>query len=160
MVSLLFVLFLAILVFSIVQFLKKLNEYNCDEGPAGFYCVMIIIFGCLTAVFFSWTFSLINTVATASTIERKITMYQEENASIEESIDTIVKGYMDFETNTYSQLKAKDSISLVSLVPELKADTLVQKQIEVYLSNNAKIKELKEEQINLSKAKWKLYFGR
>ena len=67
---------------------------------------------------------------------------------------------MDFETNTYSQLKAKDSISLVSLVPELKADTLVQKQIEVYLSNNAKIKELKEEQINLSKAKWKLYFGR
>ena len=160
MVSLFFILFLAILVFSIVQFIKYLKEYDCDEGPAGFYLVMIIVFGILTAIFFIWTFSLINTVVTGSTIERKIAMYEEENASIEESIDVTVRNYMDFEASTYGELKDKDAINLVSLFPELKSDSLVQKQIEVYLANNAKIKELKEDEIDLSKAKWKLYFGR
>ena len=67
---------------------------------------------------------------------------------------------MDFEASTYGELKDKDAINLVSLFPELKSDSLVQKQIEVYLANNAKIKELKEDEIDLSKAKWKLYFGR
>ena len=160
MVSLFFILFLAILVFSIVQFIKYLKEYDYDEGPAGFYLVMIIVFGILTAIFFIWTFSLINTVVTGSTIERKIAMYEEENASIEESIDVTVRNYMDFEASTYGELKDKDAINLVSLFPELKSDSLVQKQIEVYLANNAKIKELKEDEIDLSKAKWKLYFGR
>ena len=157
MVSLFFVLFLAILVFSIVQFKKNRKG---DNGLAEFYLIMIIVFGFLTAIFFIWTFSLINTVGTGSTIERKIVMYEEENASIEESIDVTVRNYMDFEASTYGELKDKDAINLVSLFPELKSDSLVQKQIEVYLSNNAKIKELKEDEIDLSKAKWKLYFGR
>ena len=87
-------------------------------------------------------------------------MYEEENASIEESIDVTVRNYMDFEASTYGELKDKDAINLVSLFPELKSDSLVQKQIEVYLANNAKIKELKEDEIDLSKAKWNLYFGR
>ena len=160
MVSLFFILFLTILVFSIVQFIKYLKEYVWYEGPAGFYLAMIIVFGILTAIFFIWTFSLINTVGTGSTIERKIAMYEEENASIEESIDVTVRNYMDFEASTYGELKDKDAINLVSLFPELKSDSLVQKQIEVYLANNAKIKELKEDEIDLSKAKWKLYFGR
>ena len=87
-------------------------------------------------------------------------MYEEENASIEESIDVTVRSYMDFEASTYGELKDKDAINLVSLFPELKSDTLVQKQIEVYVANNDKIKQLKEEKIDLSKSKWKLYFGR
>ena len=82
------------------------------------------------------------------------------NASIEESINVTVKSYMDFEASTYGELKDKDAINLVSLFPELKSDTLVQKQIEVYIANNDKIKELKEEKIELTKSKWLLYFGK
>lgn len=159
MVSLFFILFLAVLIFSIVRFVKLLEKYDCDKGPAGFYLVMIVIFGILSVVFFIWTFSLVNTVATGSTIDRKIAMYEEENTSIEESIDITVRGYMDFEARTYGELKDKDAINLVSLFPELKSDTLVQQQVEIYVSNNKEIKYLKEEKINLSKAKWKLYFG-
>ena len=57
------------------------------------------------------------------------------------------------------ELKGESSITLVSLYPELKADTLVTKQIEVYIDNNKKIKNLKEKKINLSVKKWWLYFG-
>jgi hypothetical protein len=38
-------------------------------------------------------------------------------------------------------------------------DTLVQKQIETYVYNNAKIKELREEQNYINVTKWWLYFG-
>lgn len=160
MVSLFFILFLGVFIFSIKRFVKRLEKYDYDEGPTGFYLIMSIIFGILTVIFFIWTFSLINTVGTGATIERKITMYEEENAAIEESIDVTVKSYMDFEASTYIELKDIDAINLVSLFPELKSDTLVQQQIGVYVANNQKIKELKEAQIDLSKAKWKLYFGR
>lgn len=161
MVSLFFILFLAVFVFFTVKLVKELEKgYNRVEDVVIFNIVMMVIFGIITVIFFIWTFVLINTVGTGSTIERKIAMYQEENSAIEESIDITVKSYMDFETSTYIELKDKDAINLVSLFPELKSDTLVQRQIDVYVTNNKKIKELKEAQIDLSKAKWKLYFGR
>ena len=37
---------------------------------------------------------------------------------------------------------------------------LVQKQIEVYTTNNQKIKEFKEQKIDIVKDKWWLYFGK
>ena len=67
---------------------------------------------------------------------------------------------MNYESDTYGNLKNESSITLVSLYPELKADTLVEKQIEIYTENNKKIKELKEKIINISNYKWLLYFGR
>ena len=162
MVSLFFILFLAVLIFFTVKLVKELKKGygNIDGEVATFYIVMMVFFGMLTIMFFIWSFSLINTVGTGATIDRKIAMYEEENSAIEESIDITVKSYMDFEASTYIELKDKDAINLVSLFPDLKSDTLVQQQIHVYVANNQKIKELKEAQIDLSKAKWKLYFGR
>ena len=88
-------------------------------------------------------------------------MYQEENKKIEQDIDRIVQEYLEHEQDTFSGLKPEDSsITLITLFPELKSDSLVQKQLEIYTKNNAQIKELKEEKINLSTTKWILYFGR
>ena len=36
----------------------------------------------------------------------------------------------------------------------------VQKQVKIYVANNAKIKDLREEKIELAKIRWILYFGR
>lgn len=165
MVSLFLVLFFAFFLFFTVKLLKVSKKKCCNGSDEEivtftFYIIMVIIFSILTIIFFIWTFSLINTVGTGATIDQKIAMYQEENFAIEESIDVTVKSYMDFEASTYIELKDKEVINLVSLFPELKSDTLIQQQIEVYVSNNKKIKELKEAKIDLSKAKWKLYFGR
>ena len=100
-------------------------------------------------------------VATASTIDDKITMYQEENARIEQDIDRIVEEYMKHEHDTFTDLKTEESsITLVALFPELKSNTLVQQQLEIYIANNAKIKILREEKIDIAKLKWLLYFGK
>lgn len=66
---------------------------------------------------------------------------------------------MEYESDTYEKFKSEDSITLVSLYPELKSDALVNTQIEIYTENNKKIKKLKEELIDLSAKKWILYFG-
>ena len=92
-------------------------------------------------------------------INSKIEMYSEENQNIENEMDVLVEQYMNYESDTYGELKGESSITLVSLYPELKADSLVEKQIEVYLVNNRKIKSLKEKLINISNYKWWLYFG-
>ena len=162
MISLFFILFLSVTVFLIVKIAKSTNGRSAYEELNEFYSFLTfltIIFGCVTIFFFIWCVRLIITVGTGHTLDKKINMYKAENATIEESIDATVKNYMSFEATTYAEFKDEDAINLISLFPELKSDTLVQQQIEVYVSNNQKIKELKEQQIDLSKAKFKLYFG-
>lgn len=89
----------------------------------------------------------------------KIKMYQEENSKIEMQIDELVKNYMEYEGKTLKDFKGESSITLVSLYPNLKSDELVKKQINVYVENNKKIKELKEYEIEMKIGKWLLYFG-
>lgn len=92
-------------------------------------------------------------------IDEKIAVYQEENAVIEEQISDTVANYMNYEQETFKEFKNESSIVLVSLFPELKSDTLVSKQIEIYTENNKKIKELKEQKLNYGPMLWWLCFG-
>lgn len=123
-----------------------------EDDIAGFFvtcfCVLFII-AILLGVF----------VSNGRTIDEKISMYQEENTKIEKQIDTLVSNYMNYESNTYEKFKSESSITLVSMYPELKSDKLVEEQISVYEENNKKIRELKEDKINLKVKKWWLYFG-
>ncbi len=89
----------------------------------------------------------------------KIEMYEKENTKIETQIGDLVKKYMEFESDTYKEFKNESSITLVNMYPELKSDELVQKQINIYLENNNKIKELKEQNIDFKIGKWLFYFG-
>lgn len=98
-------------------------------------------------------------VANLRVIDEKIAMYQEENTKIEQQIDAAVKSYQNYESHIITECAPESSITLVSLYPELQADTLVQKQIEVYIQNNKKIKDLKERDINGDVYRWWLYFG-
>lgn len=91
--------------------------------------------------------------------EDKIKLYQSENTKIEQQINDIVENYKDYEKTTLKELKGKDVTTLVTLYPELKTDTLVRKQIEIYQKNKQKIVKLKEERIVASVVRWWLYFG-
>ena len=93
-------------------------------------------------------------------IDKKIVLYEEENAKIEQQIADTVKQYQEYETGIFTEVSPEDSIALVALYPELKSDTLVQSQIEVYVENNKAIKELKSLAINASVYRWWLYFGK
>lgn len=98
-------------------------------------------------------------VMNLSTIDERIAMYQEENVKIEEQIENVVEQYQQYESDIFAEAKPNSSVELVALYPELKSDTLVQKQIEIYLENNKKIKSLREQQIAGSVDRWWLYFG-
>ena len=99
-------------------------------------------------------------VSNLDTVDARIEMYEAENDKIEAQIAEVVKQYQEYETEIYTNVSSDSAITLVSLYPELKADTLVQTQIGVYTENNKKVRELKEEQINGAVLKWWLYFGK
>lgn len=98
-------------------------------------------------------------VSNLKVIDQRIEMYQEENAKIEEQISEVVKQYQEYETGIFIEAAPESSITLISLYPDLKADTLVQNQIDVYVKNNETIKELKDKKITGSVKRWWLYFG-
>ena len=94
------------------------------------------------------------------TLDDKVAMYEQENAEIEQSVDVFVKDYYRHESDTYSSLTPENAVLFASAYPELQSNELATKQLEIYVENNNKIKELKEDQINLSRNRFWLYFGR
>lgn len=64
-------------------------------------------------------------------------------------MSVIIDDYINYESETFEKLKGEDSIALVTLFPELKSNELVNKQIEVYASNNAEIKNLNAKDCNI-----------
>lgn len=103
---------------------------------------------------------MIGSLVNCRIIDDKIKLYQKQNKDIEEKIEVVVKQYMDYETNTYKELKSDSYITLVNLYPELKSDKMVQQQIDLYTKNNKEITELKEQKINETIYKWWIYFGK
>lgn len=103
---------------------------------------------------------LVGEVFLAGLIDQKIEMYEDQNAQIEERVAISVEKYMQYEEGIFTEVKPEDSITFVTLYPELKSDKLIEKQIGIYVSNNQMISELKEQRINASKYKWWLYFGK
>lgn len=161
MVTLLFFIFGALTVFFAIIGIKEHNKsYGGDGFAIGVYVVGLCISVLVSCILLIKVINLTVDVKTANTIKQKIEMYEQKNLAIEENIDAIVKNYMAFEADTYAEVKDKDAISLVSVFPDLKSDSLVQQQIELYMSNNQKLLELNEEEINLSRKRFELYFGR
>lgn len=125
-----------------------------DDSDLGY--ILFVISGFL--LFFVLVAAVIQILG-GFTAKDKIKMYEEENKNIENQISIVVKDYMNYEKETLKEFKNENAITYVNLYPELKANTLVQKQVEIYLESNKKIKELKESQIDMKIGKWLLYFG-
>lgn len=113
----------------------------------------------LLIISFIVTICLLLCVSDLFVIDQKIEMYEEENARIESQLAETVAQYQQYEKEIFTEVSPESSVQLVSMYPELKADTLVQKQIETYVANNNTIKELKAEKISGKVYRWWLYFG-
>lgn len=98
-------------------------------------------------------------VKSISVIDDRITMYEEENARIEQHIADVVEQYQKYETDIFMEVAPESAVTMVSLYPELKSDSLVQAQIEVYTENNKTIKDLRDQKIKGNVYRWWLYFG-
>lgn len=93
-------------------------------------------------------------------VDKKIDMYTQENAEIEQKVKTTVQAYKDYEQETYKNLiESADLQTLLIKYPELNSNELVKKEIEIYISNNDKIKSLKEQKIDKKLIGWWLFFN-
>lgn len=91
-------------------------------------------------------------------IDEKITMYEEENADIEQKITTAILAYQGYEKDTFANIDTKNLLVAVNLYPELKADTLVSQLIDTYIKNKDEIKQLKVSRLDYKVYKWWLFF--
>ena len=98
-------------------------------------------------------------VKSLSVIDDRIAMYEEENTRIEQQIADVVEQYQTYETDIFREVAPESAVTMVSLYPELKSDSLVQAQIEVYTENNKTIRNLRDKQIRGNVYRWWLYFG-
>lgn len=127
---------------------EEIGTFITGAGIIGFIIKIISLICCIS--------SLVG----ARVIDQRIELYQNKNKEIEEKMEIVVKNYMEYEGNTYKELKTDSYIQLINLYPDLKADQLVQQQINLYIENNNKIIQLKEEKMNKTIYKWWVYFGK
>lgn len=142
----------------ISSFLEKKNEKNNTDN-----CVSIVVSGVVGGI--GLVSSLVAAIALSviisqlGTIDETIEMYQSENTIIENRIAECVQEYQKHEMEIVSEVSPDNAVAMIALYPELKSDELVKKQIDIYIENNEKIKELKEDKINGNIYRWWLYFG-
>ena len=92
--------------------------------------------------------------------DKMIQIYTEENEEVEKKLENAVQNYMQYEKDIMISVSpGTDTISLISLYPDLKSDKLVESEIETYISNNDKIKELRAGKTYKSTYKFLLFFG-
>ena len=152
---------LVILAFGILTIILGVILYDkLDSGKDEIGTIFQIVGTVATIISTIVAIVLLICVLNRVNIEKKIALYEEENTKIEQQIADTVKQYQEYETGIFTEVSPEDSITLVALYPELKSDTLVQSQIEVYVENNKAIKELKSSAINASVYRWWLYFGK
>ena len=152
---------LVILVIGILMVTLGIVLYDkLDYGKDKIGKIFQIIGAVATIISTIVTIVLLVCVLNRVNIDKKIAIYEEENTKIEQQIADTVKQYQESETGIFTEVAPESSITLVALYPELKSDTLVQSQIEVYVENNKTIKELKSSAINAPVYRWWLYFGK
>ena len=98
-------------------------------------------------------------VTEASVLDERIAMYADENERIEQQVAEVVHQYQQYETDIFTEVNPENAITLVALYPDLKSDSLVQSQIELYTENNKAIRSLKDKNIKKNILRWWLYFG-
>ena len=131
-----------------------------DETNAGEWCSVSGGIGFLFSIIVFIAIIILGIhVKSLSVIDSRIEMYEEENARIEQQIADVVEEYQKYETDIFMEVAPENAVTMVSLYPELKSDSLVQAQIEVYVENNKTIKDLKDKQIKGDVYRWWLYFG-
>lgn len=158
MLILLFCIFALILSAGIVVYKVFGDKMYCNDDEWVYYILNIIgTIGCAVVAIAALIVGI--TYSHHRIIDQRIEMYETENLQIEERISTAVDGYMKYESDTFDKFDHDDALGLVTLFPELKSDSLISKQIEVYMENNKQIKLLKEEKLSYRIDAWWLFFG-
>lgn len=134
----------------------KTTTYG-DENPYSYIGSFVGGLGTLACVIVMIVGGVI--ISKNKTIDAKITMYLEENARIETMVTTTVEKYLEHELNIFDDLQGEDIQTLLVVYPEINSNELVKRQIEIFVENNQKIKDLKTKKLNIPVWRFWVYFG-
>ena len=148
-----------LLIFGICILMVVGGSILYDKFDTDTYCNLAILGVALGFVSFIAIIAFGINVKSLSVIDDRIAMYEEENDRIEQQVADVVEQYQKYETDIFMEVAPESAVTMVSLYPELKSDSLVQSQIEVYTENNKTIRKLKDKQIKGNVYRWWLYFG-
>ena len=89
-----------------------------------------------------------------TTIDSRLSVLEDQNQVVLAQIEPLVRQALEYESNTYKDFKldAAKVIAFTQLYPDLKANSFLNKQIDIILANQEEIKQLK-----LSKATLNAY---
>ena len=151
-------LILLILIFAIALTVSIICFYKCYAD--GVFIALNFVFSFLLVVSLIAVMILGVRYSNIRIVDNKIEIYQTENTKIENQIETVVKSYKEYENETFTALVPSGNVEMLfTMYPELKSNTLVEKQIELYVSNNKLIKELQIEKLQYRLYGWWLFFN-
>lgn len=94
------------------------------------------------------------------TIDEQIMLCKQNNETLENQISKVIDHYLAHEKQTLVNLKPEEKIMFASVAyPELKSNTLIQQQIDLYQKNKEKIYNLQTQKLNKKIYAWCLFFG-
>ena len=161
MLIMLFIIGLVFLIFGIICYTnkdKKSKFFDWVYYNEWFYALFNIIGGTIAGLALIAIIPAACVYSNVMVIDDKIALYEEENTDIEQNIGALVESYKDYESETFENFKLDNPSMVFYMYPELKSNELAAKQIELYISNNAQIKQLKEEKLDCEVYKWWLFF--
>ena len=87
-----------------------------------------------------------------STINSRLSVLEEQNQVVLSQIEPLVQYALDYESNTYKDFKlnVNELIAFTQLYPDLKANSFLNKQIDIILANQQEIKQLKLDKASLN----------
>ena len=88
----------------------------------------------------------------ASTIDSRLAVLEEQNTTVLTQVEPLVQQALNYESSTYKDLKldVNKLIIFAQLYPELKANSFLNKQIDIILANQEEIKQLKLDKASLN----------
>lgn len=147
MIYLFMLIGIVLMIVGIIQYIKSDNRYN-DDG-CGFIAGGAVI---LTVAVIAFLITLCNYNNIASTASYKLEVLEEQNEEILIQVEPVVKEALKYESTTYSNLKidADRLIAVGQMYPDLKNNTFIQTQLNVIISNQQEIKQLKLQKASLN----------
>lgn len=88
----------------------------------------------------------------SSTVDARQLVLEEQNQIVLSQIEPLVQQALEYESNTYKDFKldAAKVIAFTQLYPDLKANSFLNKQIDIILANQEEIKQLKLDKASLN----------
>lgn len=87
-----------------------------------------------------------------TTVDARRLVLEEQNQIVLSQIEPLVQQALEYEASTYKELKLDVTkvIAFTQLYPELKANSFLNKQIDIILANQEEIKQLKLDKASLN----------